>query len=163
MVAVQLEKIQGMKQAAPDLNLSVKKTPKHAREMHSSKKGRQRHRGMKSHIGVEAASGLARTVHGTAGHVADGTESKALVQAQETGVFADARCQRTDKRLGANCSVRRPVAMRPGKRKTLDKANNPIDALTDKVEHPFRVVKRQLGSVKVRLNAETPLMNRTTS
>jgi len=43
--------------------------------------------------------------------------------------------------------------MRPGKRKALDKENNPIDALIDrvekikasirtKVEHPFRVIKR---------------------
>ncbi|MBC7437457.1 MAG: transposase, partial [Bdellovibrionales bacterium] len=66
-----------------------------------------------------------------------------------------------DKRLDANPSVRWQVAMRPGKRKKLDKANNPIDALMDKiekckasirakVEHPFRVLKRQFGYVKVR-------------
>ena len=51
--------------------------------------------------------------------------------------------------------------MRPGKRKKLDRENNPIDALVNKieqlkasirakVEHPFRVVKRQFGYVKVR-------------
>jgi IS5 family transposase len=51
--------------------------------------------------------------------------------------------------------------MRPGKRKELDKASNPVDALVDKiekckasmrakVEHPFRVVKRQFGYQKVR-------------
>ena len=51
--------------------------------------------------------------------------------------------------------------MRPGKRKELDKENNPIDALIDqvekikasiraKVEHPFRVIKRQFGHVRVR-------------
>ena len=51
--------------------------------------------------------------------------------------------------------------MRLGKRKKLDKANSPIDAPMDKiekckasihakVEHPFRVVKRQFGFVKVR-------------
>ena len=50
--------------------------------------------------------------------------------------------------------------MRPGKRKALDKSK-PIDALIDKieklkagvrakVEHPFRVIKRQFGFVKVR-------------
>jgi len=52
------------------------------------------------------------------------------------------------------------VAMRPGVRKLLDKAD-PMDALTDqverikasiraKVEHPFRIIKRQFGDVKVR-------------
>lgn len=51
--------------------------------------------------------------------------------------------------------------MRPGMRKELDKDNNPIDTLIDKVEkikdsirakveHPFRVIKRQFGYVKVR-------------
>jgi len=51
--------------------------------------------------------------------------------------------------------------MRPGKRKALDKDNNPADALIDqvektkdgiraKVEHPHRVAKRQFGFVKVR-------------
>ena len=51
--------------------------------------------------------------------------------------------------------------MRPGKRRELGKAGNPIEALIDKivkckagirakVEHPFRVVKRQFGFVKVR-------------
>ena len=53
------------------------------------------------------------------------------------------------------------VAMRPGKRKELDKENNPLDALIDllektkaairaKVEHPFRVVKCQFNYTKVR-------------
>ena len=57
--------------------------------------------------------------------------------------------------------MRWQVAMRPGKRKKLDKATSPIDALMDKiekckasirakVEHPFRVIKRQFGYVKVR-------------
>ena len=51
--------------------------------------------------------------------------------------------------------------MRPGKRRALDKENKPIDALIEqvekikasiraKVEHPFRVIKRQFGYTKVR-------------
>ena len=51
--------------------------------------------------------------------------------------------------------------MRAGKRNKLDKANSPVDALMDKIEkckasirakaeHPFRVVKRYFGFVKVR-------------
>jgi IS5 family transposase len=130
-------------------------------EMHSSKKGNQWHFGMKAHIGVDAAYGLVHTVHGTAGHVADVTEGNSLLHGEETVVFADAGYQGADKRLDANPSVRWQVAMRPGKRKKLDKANSPIDALMDKiekckasirakVEHPFRVLKRQFGYVKVR-------------
>ena len=130
-------------------------------EMHSSKKGNQWYFGMKAHIGVDADSGLVHTVRGTAGHVADVTEGNALLHGEETVVFADAGYQGADKRLDANPRVHWQVAMRPGKRKKLDKVNSPIDALIDKieklkagirakVEHPFRVVKRQFGHVKVR-------------
>ena len=130
-------------------------------EMHSSKKGNQWHFGMKAHIGVDAHSGLVHTVRGTAGHVADVTEGNSLLHGEETVVFADAGYQGADKRLDANSSVRWQVAMRPGKRKKLDKVNSPVGALMDKiemckasirakVEHPFRVLKRQFGYVKVR-------------
>jgi IS5 family transposase len=73
---------------------------------------------------------------------------------------ADAGYQGAAKRPDAKEGVNWHVAMRPGKRKALDMAN-PVDRLIDqierikaivraKVEHPFRVVKRQLGHVKVR-------------
>ena len=138
-------------------NKSGKRDP----EMHSSKKGNQWYFGMKAHIGVDADSGLVHTVRGTAGHVADVTEGNALLHGEETVVFADAGYQGADKRPDAKPSVRWHVAMRPGKRKKLDKVNSPIDALIDKieklkagirakVEHPFRVIKRQFGFVKVR-------------
>ena len=130
-------------------------------EMHSSKKGTQWHFGMKAHIGVDAESGLVHTVRGTAGHVADVTEGHGLLHGEETSVFADAGYQGANKRPDARPGVCWYVAMRPGKRKKLDKANSPVDALMDKVEklkasirakveHPFRVVKRQFGYVKVR-------------
>ena len=79
---------------------------------------------------------------------------------QETDVFADAGYQGAHKRPDAKVDVKWHVAMRPGKRKLLDKTD-PVDALTGqverikasiraKVEHPFRVIKRQFGHVKVR-------------
>ena len=138
-------------------NKQGKRDPK----MHASKKGNQWHFGMKAHIGVDAASGLVHTVRGTAGHVADVTEGNSLLHGEETVVFADAGYQGADKQLDAKAGVRWQVAMRPGKRRELDKENNPIDALVEKVEklkasirakveHPFRVIKRQFGYVKVR-------------
>ena len=137
------------------------KQGKRAPKMHASKKGNQWHFGMKAHIGVDAASGLVHTVRGTAGHVADVTEGNSLLHGEETVVFADAGYQGADKQLDAKAGVRWQVAMRPGKRRELDKENNPIDALVEKVEklkasirakveHPFRVIKRQFGYVKVR-------------
>ena len=126
-------------------------------EMHSSKKGNQWYFGMKAHIGVDADSGLAHTVSGTAGHVADVTEGNSLLHGEETVVFADAAYQGADKRLDAKPGVRWQVVMRPGKRKKRDKANSPIDALIDKieklkariraqVEHPFRVLSASLAT-----------------
>jgi IS5 family transposase len=130
-------------------------------EMHSSQKGNEWHFGMKAHIGVDADSGLVHTVRGTAGNVADVTEGNSLLHGQETDVYGDAGYQGADKRPDTKASHKWHVAMRPGKRKKLDKDNNPIDALIDqvekikasiraKVEHPFRVIKRQFGFAKVR-------------
>jgi len=130
-------------------------------EMHQTKKGNQWHFGMKAHIGVDADSGLVHTVVGTAANVNDVTQASALVHGEETDVFADAGYQGVAKReevqgIEANWHV----AMRPGKRRALDK-DNPMGAVLDqlehvkariraKVEHPFRVIKRQFGHVKVR-------------
>ena len=129
-------------------------------EMHSSKKGNQWYFGMKAHIGVDADSGLVHTVRATAGHVHDIVEANSLLHGQESVVFADAGYQGIEKRPDAKPEVLWHVAMRPGKRKALDKSNA-ADALIDaaeklkagvraKVEHPFRVIKRQFGHVKVR-------------
>jgi IS5 family transposase len=129
-------------------------------EMHSSKKGNQWYFGMKAHIGVDAESGLVHTVRGTSGHVSDIAEANTLLHGQESVAFGDAGYQGIEKRPDAKADVTWHVAMRPGKRKALNKENE-ADAMIDKaekvkagirakVEHPFRVVKRQFGFVKVR-------------
>ena len=129
-------------------------------DMHSSKKGNQWYFGMKAHIGADAESGLVHTVRGTSGNVGDVTEGNSLLHGAEASVHADAGYQGVDKRADANEDVTWHIAMGPGKRKTLNK-DDPADALIDqaeklkagvraKVEHPFRVIKRQFGFVKVR-------------
>ena len=129
--------------------------------MHSSQKGKQWYFGMKAHIGVDADSGLVHTVRGTSGNVSDVVEANSLLHGHETDVFADAGYQGAHKRPDAKEGVTWHVAMRPGKRRALDKENKPIDALIEqvekikasiraKVEHPFRVIKRQFGYTKVR-------------
>ena len=101
------------------------------------------------------------TVVGTAANVNDVTQARALLHGQETDVFADAGYQGVSKREETQeINVNWHVAMRPGKRKVLDKST-PMGAILDKleqvkarirakVEHPFRVIKRQFGHVKVR-------------
>ena len=116
---------------------------------------------MKAHIGVDADSGLVHTMRGTSGNVADVTEGNSLLHGQESDVFGDAGYQGAQKRPEAKKDVTWHVAMRRGKRRALDKDNKPIDALIEqvekikasiraKVEHPFRVIKRQFGYTKVR-------------
>ena len=129
-------------------------------EMHQTKKGNQWYFGMKAHIGADAESGLVHTVRGTAANVNDVVEANSLVHGEETDAFGDAGYQGAHKRADAQPSVGWHVAMRPGKRRALDKSS-PIGAMIDeverikasiraKVEHPFRVIKRQFGFVKVR-------------
>lgn len=133
-------------------------TGKRDPEMHQVKKGNQWHFGMKAHIGVDAQLGLVHTVIGTAANVNDVTQGHALLHGEETVVFGDAGYQGVDKRAEAT-GVDWQVAMRPGKRAA--QKNMPWGEFTEqveklkasvraKVEHPFRVIKRQFGYVKVR-------------
>jgi IS5 family transposase len=130
-------------------------------EMHQTKKGNQWHFGMKAHIGVDAESGLVHTVIGTAANVNDVTQAAGLLHGEETDVFGDAGYQGVAKRDEAkDLDVTWHVAMRPGKRKALDKSRASqrlIDELEKlkasvraKAEHPFRVIKLQFGFAKVR-------------
>jgi len=132
-------------------------------EMHSTQKGNQWHFGMKAHIGVDAESGLVHTVIGTSAHVHDVTQAAELLHGQEENAFGDAGYQGVDQRAEVqekHGKVTWHVAMRPGKRRTLDKHTD-VGKIMDrletlkagvraKVEHPFRVIKRQFGHMKVR-------------
>ncbi|MES2183957.1 MAG: IS5 family transposase [Pseudomonadota bacterium] len=129
-------------------------------EMHQAKKGNQWYFGMKAHIGVDADSGLVHTVRATAANVNDVLEANSLLHGQEIDAFGDAGYQGAHRRPDAPDTVRWHVALRPGLRRMLDKAD-PIQALQEgierikasiraKVEHPFQIIKRQFGHVKVR-------------
>jgi IS5 family transposase len=125
-----------------------------------SKKGNQRYVGMQAHIGVDADSGLVHTVRGTTGSVNDVIEANALLHGEEIEAFGDAGYQGADKRADAKPDVRWNIAMRPSKRRALDKSRDSSRLINElerlkasiraKVEHPFRVIKRQFGHVKVR-------------
>jgi IS5 family transposase len=130
-------------------------------EMHQTKKGNQWYFGMKVHIGVDSESGLIHSVETTAANVHDLTPAAELLHGEETVVYADAGYQGIDKRSemqGRGIGFR--VAMRPGKRRALpDTPEGRVDDMVEtakahfraKVEHPFRVMKRQFGFQKTRL------------
>lgn len=132
-------------------------------EMHQTRKGNQWHFGMKAHAGVDADSGLVHSVVTTAANAHDVTQAHALLHGEETDVFADSGYRGVDKREEIQTQhpdVNWHIAMMPGKRKVLDK-DTPMGAILErleqtkasiraKVEHPFRVIKRQFGYVKVK-------------
>jgi len=130
-------------------------------EMHQTKKGNQWYFGMKVHIGVDKDTGLIHSVETSAANVHDLTPAAELLHGEETVVYADAGYQGIEKRPemeGKGIDFR--VAMRPGKRRALpDTPEGRLDDLIEtakahiraKVEHPFRVIKRQFGFQKTRL------------
>jgi len=130
--------------------------------MMQSKKGNNWYFGMKAHIGVDAESGLVHTVRDTSGNVSDVVVSSDLhlLHGQERVVFADAGYQGAHKRPDAKKGVTWHVARRPSSRKPveqtgavgriIDEIEHLKASVRAKVEHPFRVIKRQFGHVKVR-------------
>lgn len=128
-------------------------------EMRQAKKGNQWYFGMKAHIGVDAHSGLVHSVRGTAANVNDVTQAGALLHGEEEVAYGDAGYRGVHKRPEAAGPVWH-VAMRPGLRRKLNPFIQPEfiaeqlerakASIRAKVEHPFRVLKRQFGYTKVR-------------
>lgn len=112
---------------------------------------------------MDASSGLAHTLTTPPANAHDVTEAHKLLHGRETDVFVDSGYRGVHKRQqvkDAHPSVSWHVAIMPGKRRRLDVARD-VDRLTDelertkarirsKVEHPFRIIKRQFGHVKAR-------------
>ncbi|RFC40289.1 MAG: transposase, IS4 family [Candidatus Nitrotoga sp. CP45] len=136
------------------------KARKRDAEMHQSKKGNQWHFGMKAHIGVDAQSGLVHTLVARQANVHDVTQAQALLHGDETDVFGDAGYQGVEKREeNLELPIIWHVAMRPSKRKALDKSavgelmeklEHTKASIRAKVEHPFHVVKNLFQHRKAR-------------
>lgn len=129
-------------------------------DMHQTRKGQQYYFGMKAHIGVDVESGLVHTATCTAANVADITEAAKLLHGKEAMAFADAgytgvekREELKDRQVDWHVAAKRGTvnALPEGK---LKKATQYLEyikaAVRSKVEHPFRVMKRQFGYTKVR-------------
>ncbi|MBW3760699.1 IS5 family transposase [Aeromonas jandaei] len=130
-------------------------------EMHQTKKGNQWYFGMKAHIDVDAKSGLTHSLETTAANEHDPNQVGNLLHGEEAFVFADAGYQGAENREElADVKVQWAIAMRPGRLKELKKhprKNKAVIAferlkssIRAKVEHPFRIIKRQFGFVKAR-------------
>jgi IS5 family transposase len=112
---------------------------------------------------VDADQGLVHSVATTAANAHDITQAHALLHGQERDVFADSGYRGVGEReeiQALHPGVNWHIAMMPGTRRAMDKST-PMGALLEqlektkasiraKVEHPFRVIKRQFSYTKVK-------------
>ncbi|RBI68396.1 IS5 family transposase [Roseovarius sp. TE539] len=126
-----------------------------APEMSSTKKGNDWYFGMKAHVGVDAESGIVHSLETTTAKVHDSRVWDELLHGEERSVWAD---------KGYVSAEREAAFTGPGKvwgvmRKAPKGSDlHPIDARINRiiamvrarVEHPFRVMKRQFGYLKTR-------------
>lgn len=133
-------------------------------EMSSTRKNNQYYFGAKIHIGVDKDSGLVHTVVTTTAKTGDNLVLKKCIRKEDTEVLADLgyyKKGRTKDNIIAEDGVEIKV---PYKRSTSNKLSAEAKKLTQeqiddnklhagqraKVEHAFRVIKRQFGYNKVR-------------
>jgi IS5 family transposase len=124
-------------------------------EMHQTRKGNQWFFGMKAHIGVDSKEGIVHSVCSTAASVADKHMLPDLLHGDERKVWGDGGYQGQ----GAAIRAAAPHAQDMTSRRTrykqmvdeLQRRKNRTKArVRAKVEHPFRILKRVFGFVKVR-------------
>jgi IS5 family transposase len=124
-------------------------------EMHQTRKGNQWFFGMKAHIGVDSKHGIVHSVCSSAASVADKHMLPDLLHGDERKVWGDGAYQ------GQSEAIRKaaPYAQDMTSRRTrykqavdeLQRRKNRTKArVRAKVEHPFRILKRVFGFVKVR-------------
>lgn len=124
-------------------------------EMHQTRKGNQWHFGMKVHIGADVNSGAVHSVTTTAANVADITELPNLLCGDDQVIFADAgyisdAYKRGSRELGIRWCVndkRKPKHNLSAKQK---KRNRQQSSVRARIEHVFRVMKRQFGFTNTR-------------
>lgn len=126
-------------------------------EMSQTKKGDQWCFGMKAHIGTDVQSGLVHTVQGTTAKDSDNSQLEACLHGEEEFVLADRgylKNSRTWRDLEVEVGVAIITPYKKPQHRHLNneekKTNKWVAKYRAKVEHPFRVLKRQFGFTKVR-------------
>ena len=124
-------------------------------EMSSTKKGNDWYFGMKAHIGVDAESGVTHSLDTSTAKVHDSQVWDELLHGEETSVWADKGYVSAAREAAFTGSGKVWAVMRKAPKGSdlhpVDAQINRIIAMVRaKVEHPFRVIKRQFGLVKTR-------------
>ena len=124
-------------------------------EMHQTKKGNQWYFGMKVHVGADVNSGLVHTVSVTPANVSDINQLPHLVREDDRAVFGDKGYVNNKlKRVARKAGLFWGVSLKASKQHPLTEANkrfnHKMSSIRARVEHVFRVIKRQFGYTKVR-------------
>ena len=139
------------------------KTGERDPEMHQTKKGNEWYFGMKVHAGVDAATGYVHSLTGTSANMHDVSETSKLIREDDHVVYGDSGYLgapdrpeiKNDEKLS---QVEFRINKRPSGLKMADdfkgmnwdkKMEHEKSAVRCKVEHPFLIVKRQMGYAKV--------------
>ena len=143
-------------------------------EMHQTKKGNEWYFGMKVHAGVDAGTGYVHTITGTAANVHDVAETANLIREDDHVVYGDSGYLGAPERPEIKdndrlSKVEFRVNKRPSSLKMSDNFNginwdkqmeHDKSSVRSKVEHPFLIVKKQLGYAKVVYRGIAKNMNR---
>jgi IS5 family transposase len=124
-------------------------------EMHQTKKGNQWFFGMKVHVGADVHTGVAHTVSVTPAHASDISQLPNLLREDDRLILGDAGyVNDTYKRAARQAGVVWGVALKARPKRRLGSAqkrrNRKMSSLRSRVEHLFRVMKRQFGYTKTR-------------
>lgn len=132
-------------------NVSGERDP----EMHQTRKGNQWYFGMKAHVGVDSKEGIVHSVCSTAASVADKHMLADLLHGEETRVWGDAAYQGQAEVIRqiaprAKDMTSRRTRYKHGLDQVERRKNRTKARVRSRVEHPFRILKRVFGFVKVR-------------
>jgi IS5 family transposase len=142
-------------------------------EMHQTKKGNEWHFGMKTHIGVDAGSGLVHSMTVTPANQHDITEASKLIRDDDEVVYGDSGYLGIEKREEIKSDnhlsgIEYRINRRPGSLpKVSDNAfdwdrfiENRKSSVRCKVEHAFKIIKCEFGYRKVRYRGLAKNANR---
>jgi IS5 family transposase len=124
-------------------------------EMHQTKKGKQWYFGMKVHVGADVDSGAVHSVAVTAANEADINVLPQLLRVEDEVIFGDAGYTGDEYKRGSRQSGIRWCVQdkrKPGQNLSVSqkKRNRKHSSVRARVEHVFRVIKRQFGFTRTR-------------
>jgi len=124
-------------------------------EMRQTGKGNQYYFGMKVHVGADLDSGAVHTVEITAANEADISVLPKLLRAEDKVILGDAgyasdEYKRGSRQLGMRWCVQDKRKSGQNLSVSQKKRNRKHSSIRARVEHVFRVIKRQFGFTKTR-------------